>query len=87
MGSALALTVAIMYSVCTGAWVIWHEGALDLLNALFHGPDFRKIQVTEAAFTFSMFIFPLLVMTAWGFVTGSLYAVAYNLIQRFKKAN
>lgn len=27
-GSTLALIISIMYSVCTGAWVIWYEGAL-----------------------------------------------------------
>jgi hypothetical protein len=33
-----------MYSVCAVAWTVWHEAALDFLDTLFHGQDFRKIQ-------------------------------------------
>ena len=84
VGATFSLAVAIMYSVCTGAWLIWHEGALDFLNALFHGLDFRKIQVTESALTLQMFFFPLLVMAAWAFATGTLFAAIYNIIQSHK---
>ena len=80
VGSTLALTVAIMYSLCAGAWVIWHEGALDFLNALFHGLDFRRIQMTGSTLTLQMFFFPLVVMAVWGFVTGVFFAAIYNVI-------
>ena len=82
VGSTRALTIAIMYTVCAAAWAIWHEAALDLLNALFHGLDFRRIQLPPQAYSSGMFFLPLAVMTGWGFVTGALYAMLYNLLRR-----
>ena len=82
VGSALALTVMIMYTLCAAAWAMWPEAALDLLNALFHGLDFRRIQMPPQAYSAGMFFLPLAVMTGWGFVTGALYAMLYNLLRR-----
>jgi hypothetical protein len=82
LGSTLALTVAIMYTLCAAAWAMWPEAALDLLNALFHGLDFRRIQLPPQAYSPAMFFLPLAVMTGWGFVTGALYATLHNLLRR-----
>ena len=85
VGGTLALTVVITYSVYIGAWVIWQEGALDFLNALFHGLDFRRIQITESAPVLQMLLFPLLIMAVWGFVVGFLYTMIYNFVESSKK--
>ena len=82
LGGALALTIVIMYSLCAVAWAVWHEAALDFLNALFHGLDFRKIQAAQNTFTVSMLFIPMLVMAAWSFATGMLYAVIYNYFRQ-----
>lgn len=81
LGIALALTIAIMYTVCGFAWIAWPEPALDFLNALFHGLDFRKLQVTGSRFSFGAFVYPLLVLSAWGFATGTLFGAIVNRFQ------
>ena len=82
LGATLAITIAIMYILCTVAWSIWHEAMLDFLNALFHGLDFRKIQIPESAYSIKLFLLPLAVLTVWGFVSGVLLAGIYNLLKR-----
>jgi len=78
LGLAFALTIAIMYTACALAWVIWQEPALDFLNALFHGLDFRRLQLPGGRFGFSTFVYPLLIMSAWGFATGTLLGAICN---------
>lgn len=78
-GSALSLTLLVSYSLCAAAWAIWTESAMDLLNALFHGLDFRKLQ-TPTPFTFGTFVYPLVIMVVWGFGVGAVYAWMYNLV-------
>lgn len=82
LGATLAITIAIMYTLCAVAWSIWHEAMLDFLNALFHGLDFRKIQIPESAYSIKLFLLPLAVLTVWGFVSGVLFAGIYNLLKR-----
>jgi hypothetical protein len=81
LGWAFALTIAIMYTICAMAWVIWQEPALDLLNALFHGLDFRRLQLPGSRFSFVAFVYPLAVMSAWGFTTGALLGVICNRLR------
>lgn len=81
LGLAFALTIAIMYTVCTVAWVVWQEPALDLLNALFHGLDFRRLVTTGSRFDFWTFLLPLAVLSLWGFVTGVLFGVIGNTLR------
>ena len=78
-GVALALTLAIGYTVCAGAYALAPERGIDFLNALFHGLDFRKL-VTAGPFTFLMFAYPLFVFVVWGFLVGALYAWLHNLL-------
>jgi len=78
-GVTLALTLAISYTVCAGAYALAPERGIDFLNALFHGLDFRKL-VTAGPFTFLMFAYPLFVFVVWGFLVGALYAWLHNLL-------
>ena len=79
LGATLSLTVAIGYAACAALWAIWNEPALDFLNALFHGLDFRRIALPQAYGAW-LFVYPLLVMTAWGFLIGALFATISNLL-------
>jgi len=78
-GIALALTVAIGYTVCTVIYGFAPEEGMNFLNALFHGLDFRKLGALTA-FTFSMFFYPLIVFLVWGFAVGALYGWLHNLL-------
>lgn len=82
VGIALAATVAIGYTACAAAWAIWNEAALDLLNALFHGLDFRKILLPHREYGPWLFVYPLVVLTIWAFLVGALYSVINNFLRR-----
>ena len=73
-GAALALTVGIAYSLCTLVFWAWPEAAAIFMNGLFHGLDFRKLQSGAALFTFGSFAYALVVMVAWAFGVGVLFA-------------
>lgn len=79
-GAALAVTMTITYTVCALGYALVPERGIDVLNALFHGLDFRKLQ-TPTPFTFLMFAYPLLVFVVWGFAVGALFAWLHNAFQ------
>jgi len=81
LGCALALTIAIMYTVCAALWVILQEPALDFVNALFHGLDFRKLLAPGRGFGVGTFVYPLVVLSAWGFITGALFGAIGNWLR------
>ena len=81
VGTALAATVAIAYTLCAAAWAISNEAALDFLNALFHGLDFRKLLLPHREYGLWLFLYPLLVLPVWAFFVGALYAVIHNLLR------
>jgi hypothetical protein len=81
VGTALAATVAIAYTLCAAAWAIWNEAALDFLNALFHGLDFRKIVLAHREYGIRLYLYPLLVLSAWAFFVGALCAAIHNLLR------
>jgi hypothetical protein len=75
IGTSFAGTVMVGYALCTLVFWIWPEAAASFMNALFHGLDFRKLQIGPALFTFSFgsFVYALLVLGAWAFGLGALF--------------
>jgi uncharacterized protein DUF5676 len=74
-GAALALTVGIGYAACSLVFALFPEAAANFMNALFHGLDFRKLQVTQPLFTFGGFAYALVVLVAWTFALGALFGL------------
>lgn len=74
LGVTFAATVAIGYALCTLVFAIWPESAANFMNALFHGLDFRKLQSGGSLFSFGSFGYALVVLAAWAFVLGVLFA-------------
>ena len=72
--TALAVTVGIGYIACTLVFWAWPEAAASFMNGLFHGLDFRKLQSGPALFSFGSFVYALIVMVAWAFGLGALFA-------------
>lgn len=72
-GIALALTMAISYTVCALLYALWPGQGIAFLNALFHGLDFGRLQAPQD-FGVTTFAGPLLVLTVWGAIVGSLFA-------------
>ena len=72
-GTVLAVTVSIGYALCTLAFWLWPETAMNFMNTLFHGLDFRKLQSGPALFSFGSFLYALVVMAVWAFGLGVLF--------------
>lgn len=72
-GLSLALTMAVSYAVCTLLYVLWPAQGIAFLNALFHGLDFNRLQTTQG-YGMMTFLGPLLVLTLWGAMVGTLFA-------------
>lgn len=80
-GSALAVTLAIVYSLCATAFALWPGATLEFFNAWFHGVDLRVLQPARA-FTLGVFLYGLSGIVLSGFATGAIYAAIYNLVRR-----
>lgn len=73
-GAALSLTTGVGYALCTLVFWLWPEAAAIFMKGLFHGLDFRKLQGGPALFSFGSFLYALVVMMAWTFGLGAVYA-------------
>ena len=78
-GIAAAITVAAGYSACALLFRIWPEAALQFMNGLFHGLDFRKLQGGTALFEFGSFVSAAALLAAWAFGLGALFAWILSL--------
>ena len=72
-GGAFAATVGIGYTACALAFWAWPELAMNFMNALFHGLDFRKLQVSPKVFEFGSFLYALIGIVVWAFFLGVVY--------------
>jgi hypothetical protein len=73
LGGAFAVTVGVGYALCTVVFWLCPEAAAAFMNALFHGLDFTPL-ANVAAFTFGSFAFAFVVLVAWAFMLGTLFA-------------
>jgi hypothetical protein len=78
-GVALALTLAVSYTVCAALYAAWPSLGIDFLNATFHGLDFHKLDTGEP-YSLRMFVYPFVVLVVWGFAVGTLFAWVYNVL-------
>ena len=72
-GAALSITAGIAYAACTFLFWLWPDAAAAFMNGLFHGLDFRRLQVGPALFSFGSFAYALAVLMAWAFILGTLF--------------
>ncbi|HEY9102523.1 DUF5676 family membrane protein [Chitinimonas sp.] len=84
-GLALAITMAFSYTVCAVLYALWPAQGIAFLNALFHGLDFGRLALDGAtAFTSGRFAGPLVVLTLWGFIVGTVFAWLYGQLNSCK---
>ena len=78
-GAVLSITVVANYVLCAIFWFSFNGLAMELLNSLFHGMDFRKIYVATP-FSISSSLYLLAVLAGWAYVLGAIYATVRNLL-------
>ena len=82
-GIALALTVAISYSLCGLVVAAAPAASLEFLNAFFHVVDFKRI-AAPTEFRLQAFGVALLVFAIWAFLVGALFAWLLNRVSGLK---
>lgn len=78
-GAVLSVTVVVGYILCALFWYALTGTAIEFLNALFHGVDFRKIYA-PSPFAAVPFLCVLGVLAIWAYTLGAVYAAVHNLI-------
>ena len=78
-GAVLSITIVISYLLCALFWYSFNGPAIEFMNALFHGVDFRKIY-TATPFSPGAFVYVLVVLAVWSFVVGAIYATLRNFV-------
>jgi hypothetical protein len=76
-GVALAMTIAVGYTVRTAIWLLFPGPSIDFVNAQFHGLEFRRLHV-GGAFAIGSWLIALAVLTAWAFLIGTLVCFVVN---------
>ena len=72
-GIALAVTVGVLYALCTLMWVLAPGPSLGFMNSLFHGMDFSGM-VQLRPFAWSGFLVALLLLSGWALLAGTFFA-------------
>jgi hypothetical protein len=79
-GATLSVTVAIGYALCTLAFWVFPEASANFMNALFHGLDFTPLKSGDT-FTFASFLYGIVVLAAWAFFMGTVFAWVAGLLR------
>ena len=85
-GVSLAVTVGAGYTACALVFWIWPESAVNFMNALFHGIDFRRLQAGPTLFDFGAFAYALAMFMGWAFLLGALYGAVSQALGAGRRA-
>ena len=78
VGGALAITLAVLYTICALAFALAPQATLEFFNAWFHGLNLTGMQGGAKPFTIGLFIYGLAGLAATSFVAGALFALVYG---------
>ncbi|MDP2142855.1 MAG: DUF5676 family membrane protein [Gallionella sp.] len=78
VGSAMALTAAVISVVCTVAVFLFPDGTVGFVNAWAHGLDLTLL-MSDKPWTLGGLAYGLFGVALTGFLGGALFAVCYNL--------
>jgi small-conductance mechanosensitive channel len=84
-GSALAVTVALLYILCALAVALWPDGTIEFLNSWVHGVDLKAMKATTPM-TFGKFLYGLVTIALVAFAVGVVYAWCYNFVHDRRRA-
>ena len=81
VGSAMALTVAVISLVCTAAVFLFPDGMVNFVNAWVHGLDLTVLK-SDKPWTLGGLAYGLFGVSLTGFLSGVLFAYSYNLVSK-----
>lgn len=79
VGSAMALTTGSISLVCASAVYLFPEEMIGFVNSWFHGLDLTFLK-SDKPWTWADFSYGLFGATLVGFLSGSVFALFYNLV-------
>ena len=79
VGSAMALTAAVINLVCTAAVYLFPDGMINFVNAWVHGLDLTVLK-SDKPWTLGGLAYGLFGVSLTGFLSGALFAGCYNLV-------
>jgi hypothetical protein len=80
-GAALALAVAVGYSILTVLFALWPFAGEAFHEAISTGAGFDPNE-GRVAWSFGSFAYALALLIIWGFATGALFAWAHTFLHR-----
>ena len=84
-GTAVAITAALLNSLCAVAVAFWPEASIRFANTWMHGLDLQMIKATAPP-TLTAFVCGLTGIAAIGFITGVVYAWVSNQVYDRRRA-
>jgi 2TM family of unknown function (DUF5676) len=84
-GTAVAVTAALLNSLCAVGVALWPEESIRFANTWMHGLDLQMIKATAPPML-TGFLRGLIGIAAIGFITGVVYAWVYNQLHDFRRA-
>ena len=76
-GIALAVTFALISALCALAFFVVPEATLDFFGAFMHGLDLKTVK-SATPITLTRVLYGVVGLGGVGFVTGVVFASAYN---------
>jgi hypothetical protein len=76
-GTATAITLAVLNTVCAAAVAIWPDSKIKFVNSFAHGLDLTLLKSTQP-FSLFWFVCGLAGLALVGFASGAIFAYAYN---------
>ena len=74
-------TVGIGYALCAAVFALFPGAAASFMTALFHGMDFRPLQVAQG-FDLGSFVYALVVLMGWAFMLGVVFNALSSAFER-----
>jgi hypothetical protein len=81
VGLAAALTFVVLNTLCAAVITLWPDAALNVVNSFAHGLDLRTVKSAEPM-GIGRFFVGLISLGVIGFIAGTVFASAYNLVAR-----
>jgi len=83
VGGSLTISLAVVYTVCALAVVLWPQATFAFFSTWFHGLNLSALApVKDQGLTIVTFIGGLLSLSVTMFIIGALFAGIYNLFVR-----
>ena len=83
LGTALSLTVGILYLISSIAYAMWPNSSISYFNTWFTADRANSVVAdSTAAFNFGVFFTGLIVSMLFSYITGAVFASLYNWLNR-----